>query len=247
MHVRIDGRNADEMRPVRVDRGFLKHAEGSLLIEVGETKVLCTATVEEKVPLFLRSTGQGWVTAEYGMLPRATKIRTPRESATGKASGRTFEIQRLIGRSLRAVIDLAKLGERTVLVDCDVIQADGGTRTTAVTGAFVAMADALSRLQENGLLKGPPLKDFVAAVSVGSVEGKLMLDLNYTEDSMADVDMNVVMTGSRKFVEVQGTAEEVPFDKEQLDQLLQLATRGIEKLVDLQRQLLGARINGLKM
>ncbi len=245
--MRIDGRNADEMRPVRVDRGFLKHAEGSLLIEVGETKVLCTATVEEKVPLFLRSTGQGWVTAEYGMLPRATKIRTPRESATGKASGRTFEIQRLIGRSLRAVIDLAKLGERTVLVDCDVIQADGGTRTTAVTGAFVAMADALSRLQENGLLKGPLLKDFVAAVSVGMVEGKLMLDLNYTEDSMADVDMNVVMTGSRKFVEVQGTAEEVPFDKEQLDQLLQLATRGIEKLVDLQRQLLGARINGLKM
>lgn len=245
--MRIDGRNADQMRPVRVDRGFLKHAEGSLLIEVGETKVLCTATVEEKVPLFLRSTGQGWVTAEYGMLPRATKIRTPRESATGKASGRTFEIQRLIGRSLRAVIDLAKLGERTVLVDCDVIQADGGTRTTAVTGAFVAMADALSRLQENGLLKAPLLKDFVAAVSVGSVEGKLMLDLNYTEDSMADVDMNVVMTGSRKFVEVQGTAEEVPFDKEQLDQLLQLATRGIEKLVELQRQLLGARINGLKM
>lgn len=245
--MRIDGRNADQMRPVRVDRGFLKHAEGSLLIEVGETKVLCTATVEEKVPLFLRSTGQGWVTAEYGMLPRATKVRTPRESATGRASGRTFEIQRLIGRSLRAVIDLAKLGERTVLVDCDVIQADGGTRTTAVTGAFVAMADALSRLQENGLLKAPLLKDFVAAVSVGSVEGKLMLDLNYTEDSMADVDMNVVMTGSRKFVEVQGTAEEVPFDKEQLDQLLQLATRGIEKLVELQRQLLGARINGLKM
>lgn len=245
--MRIDGRNADQMRPVRVDRGFLKHAEGSLLIEVGETKVLCTATVEEKVPLFLRSTGQGWVTAEYGMLPRATKVRTPRESATGRASGRTFEIQRLIGRSLRAVIDLAKLGERTVLVDCDVIQADGGTRTTAITGAFVAMADALSRLQENGLLKAPLLKDFVAAVSVGSVEGKLMLDLNYTEDSMADVDMNVVMTGSRKFVEVQGTAEEVPFDKEQLDQLLQLATRGIEKLVELQRQLLGARINGLKM
>ena len=235
------------MRPVKVDRGFLKHAEGSLFIEVGETKVLCTATVEEKVPLFLRSTGQGWVTAEYGMLPRATKTRTPRESATGRASGRTFEIQRLIGRSLRAVIDLTKLGERTVLIDCDVIQADGGTRTTAVTGAFVAMADALFRLQESGLLKGPLLKDFVAAVSVGSVEGKLMLDLNYAEDSMADVDMNVVMTGSKKFVEVQGTAEEVPFDKEQLDQMLQLATRGIEQLVDLQRQLLGARISGLKM
>jgi len=235
------------MRPVKVNRGFLKHAEGSLFIEVGETKVLCTATVEEKVPVFLRSTGQGWVTAEYGMLPRATKTRTPRESATGRASGRTFEIQRLIGRSLRAVIDLTRLGERTVLVDCDVIQADGGTRTTAVTGAFVAMADALARLQESGLLKGPPLKDFVAAVSVGSVEGRLMLDLNYIEDSMADVDMNVVMTGAGKFVEVQGTAEEVPFDKEQLDQMLQLAMRGIEKLVDLQRQLLGTRINGLKM
>jgi len=235
------------MRPVKVNRGFLKHAEGSLFIEVGETKVLCTATVEDKVPVFLRSTGQGWVTAEYGMLPRATKTRTPRESATGRASGRTFEIQRLIGRSLRAVIDLTRLGERTVLVDCDVIQADGGTRTTAVTGAFVAMADALAWLQESGLLKGPPLKDFVAAVSVGSVEGRLMLDLNYVEDSMADVDMNVVMTGAGKFVEVQGTAEEVPFDKEQLDQMLQLAMRGIEKLVDLQRQLLGARINGLKM
>ena len=245
--MRIDGRSLDEMRPVKVNRGFLKHAEGSLFIEVGETKVLCTATVEDKVPVFLRSTGQGWVTAEYGMLPRATKTRTPRESATGRASGRTFEIQRLIGRSLRAVIDLTRLGERTVLVDCDVIQADGGTRTTAVTGAFVAMADALAWLQESGLLKGPPLKDFVAAVSVGSVEGRLMLDLNYVEDSMADVDMNVVMTGDGKFVEVQGTAEEVPFDKEQLDQMLQLAMRGIEKLVDLQRQLLGARINGLKM
>jgi ribonuclease PH len=245
--VRIDGRKADQMRPVKVDRGFLKHAEGSLFIEVGETKVLCTATVEDKVPLFLRGTGQGWVTAEYGMLPRATKTRTPRESATGKASGRTFEIQRLIGRSLRAVIDLEKLGERTVLIDCDVIQADGGTRTTAVTGAFVALADALYRLQENGLIKGPLLKDFVAAVSVGSVEGNLMLDLNYAEDSMADVDMNVVMTGSKKFVEVQGTAEEVPFDKEQLDRMLHLAMRGIEQLVDLQVQLLGARISGLKM
>ena len=245
--MRIDGRKADQMRPVKVDRGFLKHAEGSLFIEVGETKVLCTATVEDKVPLFLRGTGQGWVTAEYGMLPRVTKTRTPRESATGKASGRTFEIQRLIGRSLRAVIDLEKLGERTVLIDCDVIQADGGTRTTAVTGAFVALADALYRLQENGLIKGPLLKDFVAAVSVGSVEGNLMLDLNYAEDSMAEVDMNVVMTGSKKFVEVQGTAEEVPFDKEQLDRMLHLAMRGIEQFVDLQRQLLGVQINGLKM
>ena len=235
------------MRPVKVDRGFLKHAEGSLLIEMGDTKVLCTATVEDKVPLFLRSTGQGWVTAEYGMLPRATKTRTPRESATGRASGRTFEIQRLIGRSLRTVIDLTRLGERTILVDCDVIQADGGTRTTSVTGAFVAMADALLRLQEGGQLKGPLLNDFVAAISVGYVEGELLLDLNYAEDSMAEVDMNIVMTGSRKFVEVQGTAEEVPFDKAQLDQMLHLAMGGIEKLIDLQRHLLGAQINGLKM
>ncbi|MGH7412149.1 MAG: ribonuclease PH [Candidatus Methylomirabilis sp.] len=245
--MRIDGRNAEEMRPVKVNRGFLKHAEGSLFIEMGETKVLCAATVEEKVPPFLRATGQGWVTAEYGMLPRATNIRTPRESATGKPSGRTFEIQRLIGRSLRGVIDLTRLGERTVLIDCDVIQADGGTRTTAVTGAFVALADALFHLEQNGLLKGPLLKDFVAAVSVGSVEGKLLLDLNYVEDSMADVDMNVVMTGAKKFVEVQGTAEETPFDKDHLDQMLHLAMRGIEQLVDLQRQLLGTKINGLKM
>lgn len=184
--MRSDGRRIDEIRPVKVDRGCLKHAEGSLLIEIGETRVLCTATVEEKVPLFLRATGQGWVTAEYGMLPRATKTRTPRESVTGRASGRTFEIQRLIGRSLRAVIDLTRLGERTVLIDCDVIQADGGTRTTAITGAFVAMADALSRLQENDQLHGPLLKDFVAGVSVGHVNGELLLDLNYAEDSMAE-------------------------------------------------------------
>lgn len=245
--MRSDGRRLDEIRPVKVDRGYLKHAEGSLLIEIGETRVLCTATVEDKVPLFLRGTGQGWVTAEYGMLPRATKTRTPRESATGRASGRTFEIQRLIGRSLRAVIDLTRLGERTVLIDCDVIQADGGTRTTAITGAFVAMADALSRLQENDRLQGPLLKDFVAGVSVGHVDGELLLDLNYAEDSMAEVDMNIVMTGSGKFVEVQGTAEEVPFDKTQLDRMLDLATRGIDQLVDLQRQLLGAEIHGLKM
>ncbi|MCZ7626110.1 MAG: ribonuclease PH [Candidatus Methylomirabilis sp.] len=245
--MRSDGRKVDEIRPIKINRGYLRHAEGSLLIEVGETRVLCTATVEEKVPQFLRATGQGWVTAEYGMLPRATTTRTPRESATGRASGRTFEIQRLIGRSLRAVIDLTRLGERTVLVDCDVIQADGGTRTTAITGAFVAMADALARLQENGQLKGPLLKDFVAGVSVGYVDGELLLDLNYPEDSMADVDMNVVMTGSGRFVEVQGTAEEIPFDKAQLDEMLGLATRGIDRFVDLQRGLLGTEINGLKM
>ncbi len=235
------------MRPVKVHRGFLKHAEGSLFIEVGETRVLCTATVEEKVPLFLRGTGQGWITAEYGMLPRATSVRTPRESATGRPSGRTFEIQRLIGRSLRAVLDPPRLGERTVLIDCDVIQADGGTRTTAITGSFVALADALVRLRDDGVLKGPLLKDFVAAVSVGWVEGKLLLDLNYAEDSMADVDMNLVMTGARKFVEVQGTAEEAPFDRARLDEMLELGMRGIEKLIDLQRELLGADIRGLKM
>jgi len=245
--VRNDGRNIDELRPVKVDRDCLKHAEGSLFVEIGQTKVLCTATVEERVPPFLRATGQGWVTAEYGMLPRATKTRTPRESTTGRASGRTFEIQRLIGRSLRTVIDLTRLGERTVLIDCDVIQADGGTRTTAITGAFVALADALIRLRENGQIKGPLLKDFVAAVSVGCVEGELLLDLNYAEDSMAEVDMNVVMTGSKQFVEIQGTAEEVPFDKAQLDRMLNLATHGIDQLVDLQRQLLGATINGLKI
>jgi ribonuclease PH len=235
------------MRPVKVSRGFLKHAEGSLFMEVGETRVLCTATVEEKVPSFLRGTGQGWVTAEYGMLPRATSVRTPRESATGRPSGRTFEIQRLIGRSLRAVLDSARLGERTVLIDCDVIQADGGTRTTAITGSFVALADALARLRDDGVLKGPLLKDFVAGISVGWVEGKLLLDLDYAEDSMAEVDMNVVMTGSRKFVEVQGTAEEAPFDRARLDQMLELGMRGIERLIDLQRQLLGADIRGLKM
>lgn len=245
--MRSDSRKIDEIRPVKVDRGFFTHAEGSLSIGVGETRVLCAATVEEKVPPWLRSTGQGWVTAEYGMLPRATKTRKPRESATGRASGRTFEIQRLIGRSLRSVIDLTRLGERTVLVDCDVILADGGTRTTAITGAFVAMADALLRLQENGQLRGPLLKDFVAGVSVGVVEGELLLDLNYAEDSMADVDMNVVMTGSRRFVEIQGTAEEVSFDRVQLDQMLHLATRGIDEFIDLQRRLLGTDINGLKM
>jgi ribonuclease PH len=245
--MRADGRKPDELRPIKVTRGYLRHAEGSLLIEMGETRVLCTATVEDRVPVFLRATGQGWVTAEYGMLPRSTTTRTPRESATGRPSGRTFEIQRLIGRSLRAVIELTRLGERTVLIDCDVIQADGGTRTTAVTGAFVALADALLQLRENGVIKGPLLKDFVAAVSVGCVDGELLLDLNYAEDSLADVDMNVVMTGAGTFVEVQGTAEEVPFDKVRLDRMLDLATRGIGQLIEQQRRLVGADINGLKM
>lgn len=224
------------MRPVRLTRDFIKHAEGSVLIEVGETKVLCTATVEDRVPPFLRETGQGWVTAEYGMLPRSTKMRTPRETA---ARGRTYEIQRLIGRAIRAVTDLSSFGERTILIDCDVIQADGGTRTASITGAFVAVADALRRLRNEGIAPEARLKDFVAAISVGYVEGRLLLDLNYAEDSVAEVDMNVAMTGSGKFVEVQGTAEEVPFGQEDLLRMLHLAAQGIRSLIAIQQKLLG--------
>lgn len=233
--MRPDGRKDDEMRPVRLTRDFIKHAEGSVLIEVGETKVLCTATVEDRVPPFLRETGQGWVTAEYGMLPRSTQVRTPRETA---ARGRTYEIQRLIGRALRAVTDLSSFGERTILIDCDVIQADGGTRTASITGAFVALADAIRRLRSEGIAPEARLKDFIAAISVGYVEGRLLLDLNYAEDSMAEVDMNVAMTGSGKFVEVQGTAEEVPFGQEELDRMLHLAAQGIRSLIAIQQKLL---------
>lgn len=234
--MRINGRKDDEMRPVRLTRDFIKHAEGSVLIEVGETKVLCTGTVEDRVPPFLRETGQGWVTAEYGMLPRSTKMRTPRETA---ARGRTYEIQRLIGRALRAVTDLGSLGERTVLIDCDVIQADGGTRTASITGAFVALADAIRRLRSERIAPEAHLEDFVAAISVGYMEGRLLLDLNYAEDSIAEVDMNVAMTGSGKFVEVQGTAEEVPFGQEDLLRMLHLADQGIRNLIAIQRKLLG--------
>jgi ribonuclease PH len=244
--MRPDERRADEMRPVSITRDFIRHAEGSVLITVGETKVICTASVEEKVPPFLRETGQGWVTAEYGMLPRSTKTRTSRETSTGRPSGRTFEIQRLVGRSLRGITDLPALGERTVWIDCDVIQADGGTRTAAISGAFIALADAFHTLRENGRLAKLPLKDFVAATSVGVVEGQVVLDLCYAEDAIADVDMNVVMTGSGKFIEVQGTAEENPFDRSQLDSMLQLAGNGIQELIAIQRKLLAERLRSGK-
>lgn len=244
--MRPDGRRADEMRPVTITRDFLRHAEGSVLIAVGETKVICTASVEEKVPQFLRETGQGWVTAEYGMLPRSTKTRTPRETSAGRPSGRTFEIQRLVGRSLRGVTDLAALGERTIWIDCDVVQADGGTRTAAITGAFIALADAMHTLRENGRIASLPLKDFVAATSIGVVEGAVMLDLCYAEDAIADVDMNVVMTGAGKYIEIQGTAEESPFDRSQLESMLQVAATGVRELIAIQRKLLGERFAGGK-
>ncbi len=239
--MRPDGRQPNQMRPVKITRDFLRHAEGSVLIEVGETKVVCTASVEDRVPPFLRDTGQGWVTAEYGMLPRSTKTRTSRETSTGRPSGRTFEIQRLVGRSLRGVTNLAALGPRTVWMDCDVIQADGGTRTAAITGAYIALADALHYLRSNGQISSLPLKEFVAATSVGVVDGQPVLDLCYAEDSIADVDMNVIMTGGGKFVEVQGTAEETPFDRPQLDAMLSLASAGIQELIALQRRLLAER------
>jgi len=239
--MRPDGRRPDEMRPVSIVRDFLPHAEGSVLISVGSTKVICTASAEDRVPPFLRDTGQGWVTAEYGMLPRSTKTRTPRETSTGRPNGRTFEIQRLVGRCLRGVTDLKALGPRTIWMDCDVIQADGGTRTAAITGAYVALADALQTLRGNGAISTLPLKDFVAATSVGVVEGAAVLDLCYAEDSVADVDMNIVMTGAGKFVEVQGTAEEHPFDRTQLDALLALAAGGIRDLIGMQRKLLAER------
>jgi ribonuclease PH len=236
--VRPSGRRPDELRAVRIQRGFTKHAEGSVLVEFGETRVLCTASVEERVPGFLQESGRGWVTAEYGMLPRATNTRTDREAARGKQSGRTQEIQRLIGRSLRAVVDLSLLGQRTIQVDCDVLQADGGTRTAAITGSFVALHDAISWLQQKKLLAGNPIRDHVAAISVGVFQGAPVLDLDYAEDSNSGCDMNVVMTGTGGFVEVQGTAEGEPFARAELDALLVLASRGISQLVSFQRQAL---------
>ena len=228
-------RTPADLRPVRFQRRFTRHAEGSVLVEVGHTQVLCTASVEEKVPPFLKGKGQGWVTAEYGMLPRATNTRGNREAASGKQSGRTHEIQRLIGRSLRAIIDLTALGERQVSIDCDVLQADGGTRCASITGAMVALADACSWLREKQLITADPLRDFVAAVSVGIVDGTPVLDLDYAEDSNCDTDMNVVMTGAGHFVEVQGTAEGAPFTREQMSKLMDLATGGIATLIGLQR------------
>ena len=235
---RSDGRVEGQIRPVKITRHYLKHAEGSAFIEVGDTKVICSATVEEKVPPHLMNTNTGWVTAEYAMLPRSTGTRVPRESSRGKIGGRTHEIQRLIGRSLRAVTDTSKLGMRTIWIDCDVIQADGGTRTAAITGSFVAMVDAVARLQVEGKVHGNPITDFVAATSVGIIKGNKFLDLMYDEDVVAEVDMNVVMTGKGKFIEVQGTAERIPFSKEEMDQLIELAQAGIQQLIGIQKSVL---------
>jgi ribonuclease PH len=224
------------LRPVKITRNYLKHAEGSVLIEMGDTKVICTASVEERVPPFLRNTGKGWVTAEYSMLPRSTHTRTTRDSTTGRASGRSYEIQRLIGRSLRSVTDLRGFGERSVWIDCDVIQADGGTRAASITGAYVALVDAFRKMVKDGVIEKVPIKDSVAAISVGKVDGAVLLDLNYGEDSKAEVDMNVVMTGQGKFVEIQGTAEEEAFTKKEMDGLTRLAQKGIGELTKIQKK-----------
>jgi ribonuclease PH len=232
---RFENRPADALRPIRFTRGYTRHAEGSVLVEFGHTRVLCTASVEDGVPGFLKGKGQGWVTAEYGMLPRATNTRTRREAAEGRQSGRTLEIQRLIGRSLRAVTDLAQLGERTIKIDCDVLQADGGTRCASITGAWIAVADAVAKLKAQGLVAGEPLTDHVAAVSVGIVGGAPLLDLDYAEDSTCETDMNVVMTGAGGFVELQGTAEGAPFTRAEFDALIDLARDGIAGLIAAQK------------
>ncbi|MCS6263680.1 MAG: ribonuclease PH [Nitrospira sp.] len=237
---RIDGRRRDQIRPVKVTRNFTKHAEGSVLIEMGDTKVICTASIEDKVPPFLKGKGAGWVTAEYAMLPRATHDRSPRESVKGKQGGRTLEIQRLVGRALRAVIDTSRLGERTIWIDCDVIQADGGTRTASITGSFIALADAVGVLKKKDLIKVNPLTDYLAAISIGKVGGQVMVDLAYEEDSHAEVDLNLVMTGAGQYVEVQGTAEKTPFNKKDMDEFLDLGWGAIRELVDLQKSLIGA-------
>jgi len=232
--LRNDGRGVDKLRKLVITRNFLKYAEGSCLIEMGNTRVICSASVDENVPPFLKNSGTGWVTAEYGMLPRSCKTRIPR----GKDSGRTYEIQRLIGRSLRAVTDMRRLGERTIWIDCDVIQGDGGTRTAAITGSFIALVDALNKLKKDGLIDEIPVKDYVAAASVGILKDELILDLAYEEDSQADVDMNIVMTGKGEFIEIQGTSERKTFNKSKMDRLLDLAKKGIEELVDAQKKLL---------
>ena len=232
-------RNAGQLRPVVITRHYTKHAEGSVLVAMGDTKVLCTASVEERVPPHKKGSGEGWVTAEYGMLPRSTNTRSDREAARGKQSGRTQEIQRLIGRSLRCVVDLKKLGERQITLDCDVLQADGGTRCASITGAFVALHDAVSVLMQRGLIKETPITDFIAAISVGIGASGPLLDLDYIEDSSCETDMNVVMTGAGKFVEIQGTAEGVPFSRSDMDALISLASLGIEALIEEQRKVLG--------
>jgi ribonuclease PH len=237
--MRNDGRQPDELRPVRITTDYNKHAEGSVLIEVGDTKVICTATVEEKVPPFMKGQGKGWITAEYSMLPRATQVRNLRESAKGRLSGRTMEIQRLIGRVLRSVVDLEALGERSITLDCDVIQADGGTRTSSITGAFVALAIAMHKLVNERNLPKFPITDFLGAISVGVIQEVPLLDLNYEEDSRAKVDMNVVMTGTGKFVEVQGTGEEAPFSRKELEELLALGENGVYRMIEAQKEALG--------
>ncbi len=237
---RSDGRAPNQMRDVSIKKNFIKHAEGSVLIQVGDTKVICNASVEERVPPFLRDKKQGWVTAEYSMLPRSTHTRSSRESSRGKVSGRTQEIQRLIGRSLRTVVDMKQLGERTIWIDCDVIQADGGTRTASITGAFVAMCLAMKQLKKEKKIEVIPIKDFVAATSVGILAGKKILDLEYSEDSIAEVDMNIVKTGSGGFVEIQGTAEQEPFSDKDMDAMLSLANKGIKELIILQKKTIGS-------
>lgn len=242
--MRRDGRKNDELRPVRITRSYLKHPEGSVLMEMGDTVVICTASLEDKVPLFLKGEGKGWVTAEYAMLPRSTGVRTARESR-GKINARSLEIQRLIGRALRSVVDLAALGERTIWLDCDVIQADGGTRTAAITGSYIALVEALVFLHSRGKLDKLPLRDYLAAVSVGLVDGEPVLDLSFAEDSAAAVDMNVVMTGAGELVEIQGTAESGTFNRDQLDHLLDLAALGVEMLVRRQQEALGEPVTQL--
>ena len=237
--MRPDGRQADKLRKITITRNYMKNAEGSVLIEMGDTKVICTASIEDRVPFFLKDQNRGWITGEYSMLPRSTHTRKSRESSSGKVGGRTHEIQRLIGRSMRSVVDLKALGERTIWLDCDVIQADGGTRTASISGAFVALKDAVSFAIENKLIEGQPIRDYVAAVSVGIVEGKTRLDLSYEEDSNAEVDMNIVMTGSGKFIEVQGTAETQPFDRKGFQQMMDLAETGIREMISVQKSVLG--------
>ncbi|MCK5286886.1 MAG: ribonuclease PH [Thermodesulfovibrionia bacterium] len=239
--MRPDGRSADKMRSIKITKDFLMSAEGSVLIEVGNTKVICTASFDDRVPPFLKDRNKGWVTGEYSMLPRSTSTRTVRESSRGRVGGRTHEIQRLIGRAMRSVVDLTALGEKTIWLDCDVIQADGGTRTASITGAFVALMEAVRYAQKNKIITKQPVKDYVAAVSVGIVDGIPLLDLSYAEDARAEVDMNVVMTGSGKFIEIQGTAETNPFDKKQLQELLTLAQSGIKKIIAQQKKVLESR------
>ena len=242
--MRNDGRKANQLRPLAITPSYIKTADGSVLIEMGDTKVICTAKLEERVPPFLRNSGKGWITAEYGMLPGSSQVRVGRESSRGKIGGRTHEIQRLIGRSLRAIADLKSLGERTIWIDCDVIQADGGTRTASITGAYVALVEAARRWRQRGVINVDPVKDSVAAVSIGMVDGKILLDLCYEEDSRAEVDMNYVMTGSGKFIEVQGTAESAPFTKRQMERMAEIAQQGIKELLKAQKKIITASVAG---